>query len=345
MRVRASLRRILQRSWLTHNWLSALLLPIAALFGTLVRARAWLYRHGWLRSTGAGVATVIVGNVIVGGSGKTPLLLMLVAYLQQQGYLVGVISRGYGRREQHCMEVRAHTPVAESGDEPAHIKRASSAPVFVANKRIDAARALLEAYPRTQVLLCDDGLQHYALKRDIEIAVFDRRGIGNGRLLPAGLLREPWPRRRQQGIDLIVHSEKAPVVGGFVAWRRLADHAVDAAGRRTPLSALTGKTLIAVAAIAKPEEFFSMLAASSVKLQRTIGLPDHDDFGNFVWPAPAPVTVLCTEKDAVKLFTMARPSTVELLAVPLLVGVQSEFFTAFDALLKPLIFDAEGETL
>jgi tetraacyldisaccharide 4'-kinase len=190
-------------------------------------------------------------------------------------------------------------------------------PVFVARARVEAAHALLRAHPATQVVVSDDGLQHYALGRDIEICVFDDRGVGNGWLLPAGPLREPWPR----AIDFVIGP------GGFAVTRTLEIDAVRADGTRVNATQLQDVT--AVAGIAKPDAFFDMLRSACVRVARTIALPDHHDF---VSPLDATGEIVCTEKDAVKLWR-TRPDA---WAVPLQVTIAPEFWTALDAKLSSL---------
>lgn len=327
----------LQKAWLSRGWLASLLWPIAWIYGLAVSGRLQLYRLGIFKSERFQVVVVVVGNVVAGGAGKTPLVIALARHLQAQGRHVGVVSRGYGRSGDDTLEVRVNTPVDRSGDEPALIKRALAAPVFVANRRADAVRALLAAYPDTSVVLCDDGLQHYALARDIEIAAFDDRGIGNGWLLPAGPLREPWPERLRGGVDFVVHTGQVPTFAGFSSSRRLADHAVDARGNRTALKALEDGPVTAMAAIAEPEAFFNMLRQRGITLQQTLALPDHDDFKNFDFAALAGQTVLCTEKDAVKLFSRPDCAKTKLLAVPLEFSPEPAFFAALDACLAPIV--------
>ena len=156
----------------------------------------------------------MVGNVVVGGAGKTPATVAIVQHLRKTGHRPGVVSRGYGRRSKHSdrlndvLQVGPDTPADTSGDEPALISRATGVPVFVGRSRIAAGRALLEAFPDTTVLVCDDGLQHLALHADVAVAVFDERGIGNGWLLPAGLLREPWPRSWGRPIDMVLRVQR-----------------------------------------------------------------------------------------------------------------------------------------
>lgn len=326
----------LQRAWVRRGPLACLLWPLALLFGALVRVRRSLYRANILHSEKMPVPVVVVGNVVAGGAGKTPAVVALVQHLQAAGLRAGVVSRGYGRNGDGCLEVLPDTPPELSGDEPALIRRATQAPVFVAARRADAARALLAAHPQTQLIICDDGLQHYALQRDIEIAVFDERGVGNGCLLPAGPLREPWPQRQQggagpdgRGIDLVLHTGAVPAFAGFRSTRRLADHALRADGSRVALDSLAGTALIALAGIAKPQAFFNMLTARGLTLAETRALPDHYDFDSYPRSTDAGYTLICTEKDAVKLFSRQDNA----LAVPLVFEPEPAFFAAFDALL------------
>ncbi len=328
---------LLPTAWLTRGWLACLLWPFAWLHGLAVRLRRGLYRKGFLESRRFGVPVIVVGNVVAGGAGKTPLVMALVQHLQAQGLNVGVVSRGYGRSSHDSLEVRSSTPADQSGDEPALIKRATHAPVFVAAKRADAVRLLLAAYPSTAVVVCDDGLQHYALQRDIEIAVFDDRGVGNGWLLPAGPLREPWPERRQQGLDLVLHTGRQPAFEGFTSTRQLADHATAANGSSVPLAALQSRPLVALAGIANPEAFFAMLRERGLTLEQTLALADHHDFDADDLAACAGKTVLCTEKDAVKLFDKPGLASLQLLAVPLEFSPEPAFFAALDARLAPLL--------
>ncbi len=329
------MKQLLQRTWLKRGWLAHLLWPVAAIYGLLVRLRLSLYRSGLLPSERFSVPVIVVGNIVAGGAGKTPLVIELVRHLKARGLSVGVVSRGYGRFGHACIEVNAETPVIQSGDEPALIKNATDAPVFVAPRRTEALRALLAAYPATKVVVCDDGLQHYALQRDIEIAVFDDCGIGNGWLLPAGPLREPWPERSQQGIDLILHTGLKPAFAGFTSSRRLADYAVAADGSRVDLAALRCRPLVALAGIANPNAFFAMLHASGLILEKTLSLPDHHNFVGTDFAAFAGHTILCTEKDAVKLFAMPALARLCILAVPLEFLPEAAFFSALDTLLAP----------
>ncbi len=334
------MEQTLQQAWLRRGPLAILLLPLAQLYGLLVGLRRLLYQSGLSPAAKVNVPVVVVGNVVVGGAGKTPAVISLVRHLQARGIRAGVVSRGYGRASRQCLEVLAQTPIEESGDEPALIRRTTDVPVFVANNRIDAARALLKTHPDIQVIVCDDGLQHYALHRDIEIAVFDERGVGNGWLLPAGPLREPWPARLGAsgrvgggGVDLVLHTAGIAAFEGFTSCRSLADHALHADGSSIALSTLANQPLLALAGIAKPEAFFAMLRARGLQLTETRSLPDHYSFDSYPLPADRGKVMICTEKDAIKLF----PRQAEVLAVPLTFTPEPAFFAALDALLIPLL--------
>ncbi len=319
----------LRQAWTRRGALAWGLCLISLLYGLLVRIRLALYRWGWFKTEGVVVPLVVVGNVVVGGVGKTPVVIALVAHWQAQGLAVGVISRGYGRHTKGCLEVTARTSARDVGDEPALIQRRTQAPVFVAERRIDAARALLAAYPQTQLIVSDDGLQHLALKRDLEIGVFDDRGVGNGWLLPAGPLREPWPRP----LDLVIHTGKHPAFEGFQAKRELdafayrADgSAVSLADLSHPTGQLSAQPLLALAAIAQPEAFFAMLRGHGVNPSSALALPDHYDLDSFSRNEYKGYTLICTEKDAVKLWPL-RPDA---LAVPLKCMLPDAFLIALD---------------
>ena len=322
--------------WATRTWEARLLWPLAQVYRLLLALRSYAYRGRLFKSQHFAVPVVVVGNVVAGGAGKTPLVIALVRRLQAQGLKVGVVSRGYGRRSDQTLEVLHAMTALEAGDEPALIKRATAVPVFVARRRGDAIRSLLDCYPGTDVVITDDGLQHLAMHRDIEIVVFDDRGVGNGWLLPAGPLREPWPRRTTHHKQLLLHTGCVPAFAGFTSTRRLGDRAVAADGRQVLLDDMRGTPVTALAAIANPEPFFSMLRSRGLTLSNTVALPDHHDLESVDLQSQGCSTVLCTEKDAIKLFARATPSTVTLLAVPLIFEPEPAFFTAFDQLLAAL---------
>ena len=323
------LARRLQASWLHRDWLSWLLIDVSYVFRALVALRRWLYAQDLLVGGHPGVPVIVVGNVVAGGGGKTPVVIEIVRHLRQSGWQVGVVSRGYGRLGTDTLEVTAQTPVAQSGDEPALIHHALQAPVFVAKKRLDAARALLATHPHIDIIVCDDGLQHLALERDIEVCVFDDRGVGNGSMLPAGPLREPWPRTVSAQItSLVLHTGKLDT--GFRLQRRLADYALRQDGSRVPLANLVGHHASALAGIAVPEAFFAMLRSAGITITETIGLPDHYDFNSCPRIIHKEETLICTEKDARKLW----PSHPQALAVPLELNIEPDFFTALDTAVR-----------
>lgn len=335
--MRQAIEHLLRHSWQTRGWLSCTLWPISMLLGTWVALRQHLYRWGVLTSHRLPVPVIVVGNVMVGGVGKTPIVMALVEHLTQQGLRVGVVSRGYGRSTQArathpISEVTANSLSAQVGDEPLLIHTRCQVPVWVGAQRVDAARALLTAYPQVQVIVSDDGLQHTALARDIELCVFDERGIGNGWLLPAGPLREPWPRRmfapHVQRFELNTSASPLPFANtAYSVQRRLSASAYQADGTQRPLSHWQQHPAQALAGIAKPQAFFDMLQALGLQLATTLALPDHADAHSLSESATHIDLnlgdVLCTEKDAVKLWQTLP----EAWAVPLVVELPEPLLT------------------
>jgi tetraacyldisaccharide 4'-kinase len=272
-------------------------LPVAALYGALSSLRRGLYQAGLLKSERLPVPVVVVGNIYVGGTGKTPLTIWLADALKQRGYTPGIISRGYGADGALVQAVRADSLATEVGDEPLLIARQSQCPVFVGRKRVQAGRALLAAHPQVDVILTDDGLQHYALARDAEIILFDGRGVGNGWLLPAGPLRESPARRR----DCTVYNAASAPDGAFRM--QLGGQVAERLSRRDEkmaLSALSGRRVAAAAGIGNPARFFNMLRAAGVELATELPLPDHHDFRDRPFDGIDADIILVTEKDAVK---------------------------------------------
>ena len=317
----------LPRIWLTRGWHSTALLPLSWVYEGLVMCRQMLYRTGIFKSETVNATVIVVGNIVAGGGGKTPLTMAIVAHLKQSGYRVGIVSRGYGRSHKEVCEVEPQSSAQEVGDEPLMMKRRCQVPVFVARRRAEAAKALLAAYPATQIVVCDDGLQHYALARDIEICAMDARGVGNGRLLPAGPLREPWPR----AVDLLIHTSQRSMAMGYGSSRDLANEAIDASGSVKPLQAFHSHAVNAVAAIAQPHLFFDMLQAQGLRLGQTFALPDHANFEDWT-PPDGNTPLLCTEKDAVKLW----PRHPHVWAVPLKFTPEAAFWTGLEALIQGL---------
>lgn len=188
--------------WRSRGVAAWLLWPLSLLFRVVSALRRAAFRAGLLRADRLPVPVIVVGNIIAGGAGKTPLTLYLARALAERGWRPLIVTRGYGGRADAVHEVGTQADFAESGDEPVLLARCSGLPVWVGRRRADAARAGLTAHPECDLVLCDDGMQHYALARDIEVAVLDRRGVMNGFHLPAGPLREPIARLRT--VDAVV---------------------------------------------------------------------------------------------------------------------------------------------
>ena len=269
--------------WRRRTFTSYLLLPLSALFTLITACRRALYRAGILRRYRAPVPVLIVGNISVGGNGKTPLVQALARAFQAEGIAVGIISRGYGGTARDATDVAACPNTAIVGDEPLMLWHSTGAPVVVARKRAEAAQKLLRDYPATRLILADDGLQHYALARDAEIAVIAADfGLGNGWLMPAGPLRESAARLKR--VDAVVHSgatslskndnRRAGQGSYTLAYasdgvRPLGDGALQ------PLARLNDRPLYALTAIARPERLFNSLRAQGAELAATRSLPDH----------------------------------------------------------------------
>jgi tetraacyldisaccharide 4'-kinase len=290
--------------WYRRGAIAWLLWPVSLVFCVLVLARRFLFWVRVLKSTHPGIPVIVVGNITVGGSGKTPLVLWLAEFLKSKSWSPAIVSRGYGGRSETPHAATVASDPAEVGDEPILLARRSGCPVWVGAHRVETIAALRAANPGVDVVILDDGLQHYALRRDLEIAVLDARGVGNGFLLPAGPLREPaW---RLATVDCVVTNgfrrEKtfSMNLDGEVA------HRMTDARDRQPLKAFAGQSVHAVAGIGDPQRFFAHLAAAGIKVQPH-PFPDHHPFTPQDLDFGDERPVLMTEKDAVKLRHAARP--------------------------------------
>jgi tetraacyldisaccharide 4'-kinase len=274
------------------------------LFGALVRLRRHAYRAGWLGSERAGVPVVVVGNLVAGGSGKTPLVLWIVEWLKANGWTPGIVSRGYGARVAVPRAADAGSRAPDVGDEPVLLAARSRCPVWVGAERVRTARALRAQHPEVDVLVLDDGLQHYRLARDIEIAVVDARGFGNGFLLPAGPLREPPQRLRS--VDAVVVRDTSVVEGYAMRLEGDRLYRLGDPSERRYANEFAGQRVHAVAGIGDPGRFFADLARLGLEVVPH-PFPDHHPFRaedlDFGDDAP----VVMTEKDAVKCLSFARP--------------------------------------
>lgn len=297
----------LERHWYQPSWwMTALLALPEGLFALLAALRRFAYRRGWCRTQRLPVPVVVIGNINVGGVGKTPLTLALLQDFARLGVSVGVISRGYGGAHRQPTLVTPHSSAAEVGDEPL-LLAASGAPVVVGRDRVAAGRHLLALYPQTRFILSDDGLQHYALARTLEIVVLDgTRGVGNGHLLPNGPLREPVSRLAAADA-LVINGEsrtalRLPAAVPQFRQRLQAGAFVHAAGQLPSRTAadFAGQRVVAVAGIGHPERFFRTLRELGMELAATHAFPDHHQFAAADLPQDADA-VIVTAKDAVKL--------------------------------------------
>jgi len=291
----------LSRAWRKRGPLAQALLPVAYLFAGLAALRRHAYRSGWLSVVRLPVPVVVVGNIVAGGSGKTPLTLWLATRLKAAGHNPGIVSRGYGRQDTRVKKVDAGGTASDYGDEPLLLAQRSACPVYVGADRVAAAQALLAARPECDVILCDDGLQHYRLGRDVEIAVVDRRGFMNAWPLPAGPLREP-PSRLKRVDALVLHDNDRLRVNAVPSFcmRLKGGHFYQLGQEEVRCGAdrLVGLRLHAVAGIGEPQRFFDHLAALGLVCEPH-AFPDHHFYvtDDLAFTGDA---ILTTEKDALK---------------------------------------------
>ena len=298
-RARDLVTRGLNALWYGGNRLYWLLWPLARVFGALVSIRRFAYRRGWLRAFDVGVPVIVVGNLTAGGTGKTPLVIWLAGRLRERGFRVGIVCRGYGGAAKKWPQpVATFSDEALVGDEARLLALRAGCPVVAGPDRVAAARMLQKPGP-LDVILADDGLQHYRLGRAVEIAVVDgARGLGNGLCLPAGPLREPASRLRE--VDVVVANQgdfgHAGVLKAHMRAVRVCELGT---GRERTLADFAGETVHAVAAIGNPGRFFDWLEEQRLIVEPH-ALADHAvidagmlDFGDGL-------PVLITEKDAVK---------------------------------------------
>lgn len=316
-------------AWFNRRWYGprpiAALLPLAWLYGSVVALRSWLYRRGFRARYRSPLPVIVVGNLTVGGAGKTPLVLALIEALRARGWEPGVISRGHGAALAGAVLLPEAPSAVAHGDEPSLIRLRAQVPVAIARRRAEAAR-LLEAQGEVDLLIADDGLQHYALDRDLELLVIDgRRGFGNGALLPAGPLREPVARGRRCDFRIrnggVADEGEWPLVLRPSVLRSLASDAPE-----TPLEPadLAGQRVHAVAGIGDPARFFATLRAlGMVPVEHAF--PDHHAYVAADLQFAEVLPVVMTEKDAVKCAGFAPPRSYAL---------------RVDAQLPALLFDA-----
>ena len=296
---RSVIESVLLTAWQRRGVIACLLWPLSFIFNLLIVTRLALYALGIFRITILPVPVIVVGNIFVGGTGKTPLVIWIIQLLQEQGWKPAVISRGYGSSAQQVRAVEKNSHANEVGDEPLLIAKRTGVPVFIGRDRAAAGLALLQAHPTVNIIISDDGLQHYALGRNIEIQLSDSRGNGNGWLLPAGPLREPATRQS----DFYVVNTTEESAGDAYAMQLVPVDAERLLDRTQPKSLRDFsfvQSVAAVAGIGHPERFFTTLRSHGINLTTTQALPDHFDYATNPFADIEASVILITEKDAVK---------------------------------------------
>ncbi|MDB2705128.1 tetraacyldisaccharide 4'-kinase [Pseudomonadota bacterium] len=289
--------------WLVNSWYQSspirwLLAPLSGLYRIIIGLRRYLYRYGLLQSTSLSVPVIIVGNISVGGTGKTPVVIWLAKQLQQAGYHPGIISRGYGGKSPQTTKLVTKDSIASDvGDEPIIIFRQTACPMVVGANRVAAGQKLLDNYD-CDVIISDDGLQHYALKRDVELVVIDgKREFGNQYCLPAGPLREPLSRLKS--VNALIHNgSNGDVVHNMQLIQTIAVNLLDSSITR-PIDNFKATEVHAIAGIGNPTRFFDQLSAKGLNLT-THSFADHHPFKLSDIDFGDQKTILMTEKDAVK---------------------------------------------
>lgn len=311
MTMRARLQQGLVRMWQKRGFGARLLYPLAIVHRAWRGFDLWRYAAGLARPQGVGVPVVVVGNLYVGGTGKTPLVIEIVRALKARGWQPGIVARGHGAAVGEPREVDPRGAARDFGDEPLLMANAARVPVAVGRDRVAAAKLLRNLHPRVDVIVTDDGLQHRRLARDVEIAVIHYRGLGNGWLLPAGPLRDP-PERLRDVSAVVFHGDILPVriysPHFFMRTQLGTVYALKDPSRRVELAELAreqrdkGVRLLAAAGIGMPERFFAMLRAHGLQFDE-LPLPDHYDYAVNPFADRRFDCALITEKDAVKCRT------------------------------------------
>lgn len=292
------LETLIEKVWYSKNIFSLLLSPLSLIYISIIYLRHTLYRLGLISITKINVPTIVIGNIVAGGTGKTPLVIWLAKYFKDKGFLPGIVSRGYGGTYLSNIElVKPTSNPLLVGDEPVIIARNTNCPVVVAKIRAKGAKELVEKY-NCNIIFCDDGMQHYSLARDIEIAVIDgQRRFGNNYCFPAGPLREP--KSRIFKADLIVSKYNARTCEHKMDYTYHQLVSLNELSKTIPISDLHGMTVHAIAGINNPDHFFSYLR--SHKLELIIHkFPDHYSYTEDDVKFDDNFPVVMTEKDAVK---------------------------------------------
>ncbi|MFO1391600.1 MAG: tetraacyldisaccharide 4'-kinase [Agitococcus sp.] len=310
----------LVKAWYQGHWALVFFKPLSLLYRAITSVRRWAYQKGYLASQRFNLPVIVVGNITVGGTGKTPLTLAIVEFLKQQGYRPAIVSRGYGGQTEYPAQVTINSTAQQVGDEPLLMFLQSQVPVVVAPKRAQAV-AYVQAKQLADVVICDDGLQHYALARDIEIAVMDgARGLGNGKLLPEGALREA--PSRLNSVDFIVvngqgytHPQAFKMSLKPSEWQMVGDFANKEPPKPT-------QTIHAVAGIGNPERFFTQLEVQGFTVIKH-AFADHHQFTSQDLDFGDELVIVMTAKDAVKCQSFAND---KMWQVPVVAQLSDEFY-------------------
>jgi len=307
---------------------------LSAVFLLISFIRKTLYEFNFLKSYKLKIPVIVVGNITSGGTGKTPLIIYLANELKKNGYRPGIISRGYGSKSEGVMEVSQKSDVAQAGDEPMLIQKHTHLPVFVSKDRVLAAKTLVKKYAKTDVILSDDGIQHYRLRRDLEVLVIDgTRKFGNGYLLPAGPLREF--RSKLKTVDAIVCNHKKVIDGSYLM--KYTGHLLInlKTNKKIHLNNLSLKNIHAIAGIGNPDRFFDYLKTYNILFSSSV-FQDHYKFSKKDFRDMNDKNIIMTEKDAVKCQQFSRNNFWYL---PVIAEVDSKFT---DVILKKLRYINHG---
>lgn len=310
MRLRLCVADWFQQQWAGFTFWHIVLIPLSWIFGVITSLRKYLYKNHWLKSYRLSVPVVVVGNINVGGTGKTPLVIWLAEQLKLAGYKPGIISRGYGGGAQAVTQVLPSSNPAVAGDEAVLIATRTVCPVFVSPNRVEAGQALLKTFPECNVIISDDGLQHYRMQRDVEIVVYDSvKGFGNGALLPAGPLRES--KARLKTVDAIVsngkdgRSEQNDFNPIEMRLEPAEFYNLSNNQAKCSVEAFLPHKVLALAGIGNPERFFEQLRHLGLEFESR-AYADHHAFQAEDFEHIGADIVVMTEKDAVKCRAFAR---------------------------------------
>ena len=311
-----------------------LLFPLSAIFFLIFFIRKYLYQFNFLKSFKLNVPVIVIGNITLGGTGKTPLIIHLAKELKKNGYHPGIISRGYGARSISATEVNQKSDIDEVGDEPILIQKHTHMPVFVSKDRVMAATVLIKKHKKIDVILSDDGIQHYRLMRDVEVLVIDgTRGFGNGYLLPAGPLREL--KHKLNDVDAIVCNHKKVIDGSYLMKYKSKFLVNLKTKQKIPLSKVRLSNIHAIAGIGNPDRFFNDLKSLGLVFNSS-AYQDHYRFTRKDFKTMGGKNIIMTEKDAVKCEKFAQDNFWYL---PVDVDINSKFT---NVILKKLKYISYG---